>query len=147
MKSRHSHPLVIELDKVFETFTLILQSFAEDNGFELERSKDGDFNPPFRTLKKSDYQLRYFQIFDFRVTGRDSKTNQPPAPSEKLPMRLTVFTTAFCFDKKAWKHHRHRVFDNLPLEDVRKQLDDALIEGLQKLEEWPRERILSEGET
>jgi hypothetical protein len=69
MKSRHSHPLIIALDEVMEEFTPLLQSFSSEHGFEFIRSEDGDFNPPHRTLRKSDVDVRYCQAFDFRVCG------------------------------------------------------------------------------
>ena len=147
MKSGHSHPLIIKLDEVLEEFTPLLESFARENGFEFRKSEDGDFNPPCRTVQRSDYESRYFQTFDFRVGNRDPKTNGPPDPSEELPLRLTAAVSAFCFDTKKWSIHRDRILDECPLREVRERIGEALQEGLRIFLDWPRERVISDGDS
>ncbi|MDF1740471.1 MAG: hypothetical protein P1U86_15025 [Verrucomicrobiales bacterium] len=147
MTSGHSHPLIIKLDEALEEFTPLLESFAGEHGFEFRRSQDGDFNPPCRTIQRSDYESRYFQTFDFRVGNRDPKTNRPPDLSEELPLTLTAAVSAFCFDTKKWSIHRVRILDELPLMEVRERLGEALQEGLQIFLDWPRERVISDGDS
>ncbi len=145
MKSRHSHPLIIELDEIMEEFTPLLESFSDEHGFEFFRSEDGDFDPPHRTLRKSSFEFWYWQAFDFRVCGRDPKTNRPPDPSAELPLRLTAAVSAFCSETKTWKTHRDRIFDELPLAEVRNQLSAALQSGLRVFSDWPSERVIADG--
>ncbi len=146
MRSGHSHPLIIKLDEVLEEFTPLFESFAEEHGFEFRRSQDGDFNPPCRTIQKSDLVSRYFQTFDFRVGSRDPKTNRPPDPTEELPLVLTAAVSAFSFDTKTWSIHRDRILDEKPLVEVREQISEALQKGLQVFVDWPSERVISDGD-
>lgn len=145
MISGHTHPLIIQLDEVLEEFSPLLQSFAREHGFEFRRSQDGDFNPPSRTLQRSDFESRYFQAFDFRVGIRDPETNRPPLPSEELPLRLTAAVSAFCFKEKRWAIHRCRILDARPLREVRGCIGEALHQGVQVFLDWPRGRVISDG--
>ena len=142
-KSRHSHPMVQQIDAGFDTLDSIFDSFAAAHSYELYKSVDGDFNPPHRALSRIPQRDGLSYGIDFRVL-RDEHTNAMPPFGSDMPCTMKV-VAGVRIEDRCWKCLRGEIFSGLPFSRLRADLFSYLEQAHAKLEGWTYERIIADG--